>query len=395
MEPTLKRRIGLGLLTAYGVGVIVGAGIYVVVGAVAGAAGIWAPLAFLLAGLVALPSALSYAEFSARLPEAAGEAAYVEAGFQRRWLAIVIGLAIVVAGMISAATVLRGGIGYLLVIWPVGRVALTIGLGLTLTAVAVIGVLESMALVAIFTLIEVGGLILVIWAGFSVPAIESFAAGAVPDWIGITSAIALCFFAFIGFEDLVNMAEEVRNPEKTMPRAILLSLFIAASLYALVSYAAVRSVPADVLGASEQPLALVWEHSRGTSSSFLSAIAVFAAVNGVLAQIVMASRVLFGLGRRSRVLAPFSHAHPRFRTPVLATVLVGGVVILGAVALPIVALAKVTSGVLLGVFMLVNAALIAQKRREPEAPFRVAVWVPWVGLLFAAAALYSAFGDLT
>ncbi|MEC9310837.1 MAG: amino acid permease, partial [Pseudomonadota bacterium] len=107
-EPTLKRRIGPGLLTAYGVGVMVGAGIYVLVGAVAAQAGVHAPLAFLLAGLVAAPTALSYAEFSTRLPRAAGEALYVAEGLNIRALSLLVGLAIVVAGTISAAAVLRG-----------------------------------------------------------------------------------------------------------------------------------------------------------------------------------------------------------------------------------------------------------------------------------------------
>ena len=394
METTLKRRIGLGLLTAYGVGVMVGAGIYVIVGAVAGAAGVWAPLAFLLAGLVALPSALSYSEFSTRLPEAAGEAVFIEAGFQSRWLAVVVGLAIVFAGTVSAATVLRGGVGYLFDILPISHVALTLVLGVVLMLVAIVGVLESLLLVALFTVAEVLGLAVVVWAGFDAAPVETILAPPVPHWPGIASAIALCFFAFIGFEDIVNMAEEVREPERTMPRAILLSLAITAALYGLVSYAAVRSVPVEILSSSEQPLTLVWETSQGSSAKFLSAIAVAAAVNGVLAQIIMAARVLFGLGRRSSFLAIFTQAHPRFGTPVRATLLIGSLVVLGAIALPIVSLAKITSGILLSVFLMVNIALILLKRRNPEAPFRISVWVPWAGTLAALAALAFAFGDI-
>ena len=389
----LKRRIGLGLLTAYGVGVMVGAGIYVLVGAVAGTAGIWAPLAFLLAGLVALPSAMSYSELSARMPEAAGEAAFVEAGFNRRWLAVLVGLAIVVAGAISGAAVLRGGVGYLIAIVPVDPSILIIGIGAALTLVAVIGVLESLALIAVFTLVEVAGLMLVTWAGFSADPVAQWVSGAPPHWAGIAAAVALCFFAFIGFEDLENMAEEVRDPERNMPRGILLSLAITAVLYALVSFAAVRSVPGEVLAASDRPLALVWEAGRDTSSQFLSAIAVVAALNGVLAQIVMAARVLFGLGRRSKWLAPFTNAHPRFGTPVGATLLMGAVVIIGALTLPVAALAKLASAVLLGVFLLVNMALISIKRKNPDAPFRILVWVPWAGLIAALAALAAAIGD--
>ena len=394
MAAPLKRRIGPWLLTAYGVGVMVGAGIYVIVGVVAENAGFWAPLAFLLAGLVALPSALAYAEFSTRIPEAAGEAAYVAAGFGRSWMGVLVGLAIVVSGMISAATVLRGGVGYLQVLLDVDRVVLSVAIGVALTAIAIVGVLESMVFVAVFTAIEVSGLALVIWAGFAAEPVAGLASMVPPVWTGIASAIALCFFAFIGFEDIVNMAEETREPERTLPHAILWSLAITAVLYALVSYVTVRSVPVDQLGASEQPLALVWEAGMGSRATFLSAIAVFAAVNGVLAQIVMAARVLFGLGRRNRALSFFFLANPRFGTPVRATLLVGIVVIVGAVALPVVSLARITSAVLLVVFMLVNIALIVQKRRQPEAPFRIPNWVPWAGAASAATALYAEYGVL-
>ena len=191
------------------------------------------------------------------------------------------------------------------------------------------------------------------------------------------------------------MAEEVRQPEKVLPRAILLSLLITAILYALVSYAAVRAVPLARLGVSEQPLALVWQQARGGSAAFLSVIAVAAALNGVLAQIVMAARVLFGLGKRPGPLAVFHRAHPRFGTPVLATGLIGACVIAGALRLPVAELAGVTSTLLLAVFVLVNAALIALKWRRPEAPFRVPMAVPVLGLVAALAALAVNFGVMT
>lgn len=388
----LKRRIGLPLLTAYGVGVMVGAGIYVLVGIVAGAAGVWAPLAFLLAGIVALPSALSYAELSARMPVAAGEAVFVEAGFQSRTMAVIVGLAVVVAGTVSAAAVLRGGVGYLTAILDVPAIWAMVAIGVALTAVAVIGVLESLAVAAVFTVIEVIGLIMVSWAGFSAEPVADWVNVPAPHFAGIASAVALCFFAFIGFEDLENMAEEVRDPTRIMPRGILLALAITAVLYALVSLAAVRAVPAATLGGSEQPLALVWQAGQGGNAGFLSAIAVAAAINGVLAQIVMASRVLFGLGRQSRGLSGFTAAHPRFGTPVRATMLIGVAVIAGAVALPVQDLALVTSAVLLAVFFLVNVALILLKRRLPQAPFRVPTWVPYVGVVAAAGALILSFG---
>ena len=392
MADTLQRRIGPVLLTAYGVGVMVGAGIYVLVGAVAAEAGVWAPVSFLLAGLVAAPTALTYAEFSTRLPEAAGEAIYVAKGLRARSLALVVGSGIVVAGTVSAAAVLRGGAGYLTAVVDLPPVPVAAVMGGVLLAVAVIGVLESLALAAVFTLVEVVGLALVIHAGFTAPVAEDFAVPGAFVWTGVAAGAVLAFFAFIGFEDIVNMAEETAQPLHTMPRAILWSLAITAALYALVSLAAVRAVPIAQLGASEQPLALVWQAGHGGSGRILSAIAVAAALNGVLAQIVMVARVLFGLGRRSRLFAVFHHAHPRFGTPVLGTLVVGIAVIAGALTLPVAQLAEITAIFLLGIFVLVNAALIAMKRRAPVAPFTVPMAVPVFGLLAALAALLVSFG---
>jgi amino acid transporter len=387
-EPTLKRRIGPGLLTAYGVGVMVGAGIYVLVGAVAARAGVHAPLAFLLAGLVAAPTALSYAEFSTRLPRAAGEALYVAEGLNIRALSLLVGLAIVVAGTISAAAVLRGGAGYLQLVIEVPPVWAIVGIGAALIAVAVVGVLESLALAAVFTLIEVAGLGLVVWAGMQAPPSPDLTA-TWPDLSlmpGIAAGAVLAFFAFIGFEDIVNMAEEVRDPARTLPRAVLYSLAITALLYGGVTYVAVRAVPLEALSASERPLALVWQAGQGGEARFLSGIAVVAALNGVLAQVVMAARVLFGLGDRHAAMALFHRAHPRTGTPVLATLLVGACVIAAALMLPVAVLAGVTSSVLLAVFGLVNLALILLKRRDPAAPFRVPLAVPVLGLLLSVAA---------
>lgn len=390
----LRRKLGLGLLTAYGVGVMVGAGIYVLVGVVIGQAGVWAPLAFLLAGLVALPSALSYAELATRMPEAAGEAAFIERGFNSRTLALVAGLAIAAAGVISGAAVLRGGVGYLAALVPWPEPLLILGLGLILTLIALKGVLESLVFAALFTVIEICGLLAVTAAGFTATPVAEWVSPAAPNWAGIAAATSLCFFAFIGFEDLENMSKEVRDPSRTMPRGILLALATTAVLYTLVSLAAVRAVPHDQIAATERPLALVWETGTGKSAAFLEMIAVAAAVNGVLAQIVMAARVLFGLGRRASWLAVFTETHAKRGTPTRATLLVGAGVIGAALMLPVLALAEVTSAVLLLVFLFVNVALILIKRQTPDAPFRVPVVIPWIGLVAALAALAAASGVL-
>lgn len=400
MTDALKRRIGLPLLTAYGVGVMVGAGIYVLVGAVAEQAGTWAWLAFGLAGLIALPSALSFAELASRVPEAGGAAAYMRAAFRSDTLGVFVGLAMVLAGTISAAAVLRGGVGYLTGIVPISTELGIMALGLGLTAIAIWGVVESLSFAAILTLIEVVGLVLVIVAGLS--AIPAQVEPAVLDQSnimlglsGVLAAVVLAFFAFIGFEDIVNLAEETRDPQRTVPRAIIAALIVVSAIYALVAFSATRAVPPQTLAGSDRPLVLVWQAWSDTPAVFLSAIAVAAALNGVLAQIVMAARVLFGLGRHTAVFSVFHAAHPRLGTPVLASLAVGAGVIICALALPVATLAQFSATTLLVVFVLVNAALLRMKSQgAKEAPFQVATAVPALGLLASLGALIASIGDL-
>ncbi|MGR3714785.1 MAG: APC family permease [Shimia sp.] len=393
MVDHLRRTVGLGLLTAYGVGVMVGAGIYVLVGAVAGEAGFWAPFAFLLAGLVAAPTALSYGELSARVPEAAGEAAFVHRAFGVQFLTILVGAAIVATGVISAAAVLRGGAGYFLTLMSASNVAVIVIMAIFLTAVALYGVIESLALAAVFTVVELAGLGLVVWAGSQAPAVpewsdaRAFAIADVP-WGALSAGAVLAFFAFIGFEDIVNMAEEVKDPERNIPWAILIALGLTTLIYVVVTWVTVRVVPLEDLAVSERPLVLVLQAKGGSGSpELLSAIAVFAALNGVLAQIVMASRVLFGLGRRTKALAVFHHVHPVRGTPTVATLTVGAVVIVAALSANVASLAEITSVILLAAFVVMNTALIVLKRRSPEAPFRVPMLVPVVGLVLSLGAL--------
>jgi basic amino acid/polyamine antiporter, APA family len=304
---------------------------------------------------------------------------------------VAVGVVNVVAGTVAAAAVLRGGVGYLTAILEIPLPWGVLGLGAAMTLIALLGVLESLTFAAILTVIEVAGLLLVIGAGFAAAPVADWTAPPAPAWPGVAAATILAFFAFIGFDDMVNMAEETRDPSRTMPRAILTALAITTLLYMLVTLAAVRAVPREVLGSSDRPLALVWEAGTGRSAAFLSAIAVAAALNGVLAQIVMAARVLFGLGKRSPALALFRHTHPRFGTPVPGTLLIGAAVTLSALTLPVAVLAEVTTQALLIVFVIVNAALIGLKRQAPAAPFTLPMAVPVIGILTCLATLAASF----
>lgn len=368
--PELKRSLSLGMLTLYGLGTTIGAGIFVLVGKVAGIAGGHAPLAFLVASLLAGLSAFSFAALAKRFPESAGEAAYVREGLRSRELARLVGLFVAAAGIVSSGAIVNGAAGYL------GAVAaLDSWLGVCLimaviAGVAAVGIGPSVAVAALVTVAEIGALVVVIGAGLYgegamalVPAVPvvPVSAGA---WVAVLSAAVLAFYAFIGFEDIVNVAEETREVERTLPRAILLTLVFTLLLYVSVSLIAGAVVPADELAASGAPLVLVFERATGLSGALLASVATVSVLNGALIQTIMASRVLYGMGRRGLIPAVFGRVNPRTRTPLIATGFVGGSILVLALALPIESLARTTSFVALSIFVLVNASLIALLRRE-------------------------------
>lgn len=218
--PALKRSMGLFLTVLYGLGVTIGAGIYVLIGAAAGRAGIHAPLAFAIAGIVMALTAASFAELVGRMPVAAGEAAYVRAGFHSERLALLIGVLVISAGIVAAAAITNGSVGYIRTIVDVRPAVLASLVLLVMGSIAAIGMLTSAWVAGAMTLIEVGGLFAIVVAGFlhqpgllvdAVPAVPSFRDAAA--WSGVMAATSLSFFAFIGFEGLVNISEEVKRPE--------------------------------------------------------------------------------------------------------------------------------------------------------------------------------------
>ncbi len=394
MAGGLKRRVGVVLLTFYGVGIMIGAGIYVLVGIVADVTGIYAPLAFLFAGLIAVPTALSYSELVGRVPKAGGEAAFVRSAFGSPTLARIVGLVITLASIVAAAAILRGGVGYATMMIPINPALLTTVFGLGLVAVAIAGAMESLLLAAAFTVIEVIGLAIVAYVGLTGPVSTDWQAAASLSahggYGGLAQGVIIAFFAFIGFENMVNMAEETIEPHKNIPLAILIALAVTALLYAIVTIAVVRTADSAQLAASSRPIALVYELATGRNAGFLAVIAAVAALNGVLAQIVMASRILFGLGHESKTLSVFARAHPKLGTPVLATALAGGSVISAAIFLPVQQLTETTSILQLGIFVLVNLALLVLKRRHPSSAFRVSGVVPWIGMFTSLGALAMA-----
>ncbi|MEZ5651552.1 MAG: APC family permease [Burkholderiaceae bacterium] len=395
--PALARVLSLPLLVLYGLGVTIGAGIYVLIGAAAGRAGIHAPAAFVLAAVAMGFSAASFAELSTRLPVSAGEAAYVRAGLGSARLALLTGLLVVVSALVSSAAITIGGIGYLREFVPLPETMLVVLVLLLLGGAAAWGVLESVSFASLFTVIEVAGLLVIIGAGLwqqpdillRLPEIlPSPRDSAALSAVAATSLLA--FFAFIGFEDLVNLAEEARDPVRDMPRAIFVTLIGATVIYVLVVFVAVSAVPNDELAKSNAPLSLVFERLTGASPAIVTAIAIVATFNGVIVQIVMASRVLYGLSAQRDLPAWLGVVDARTRTPLRATALVVLATMSLALFLPLGQLAQWTSQIILTVFTLVNLSLLRMKLTgavDSPAAFAVPFWVPLIGAIVSVAML--------
>lgn len=382
----LNRTLSLPLVTLYGLGNIVGAGIYVLIGKVAGFAGSSTTLAFVLAMVTAGVTALSYMELAGRYPVSASVSVYLHRAFGRRRLSTAIGLAMAVGGIASAAALAQGFAGYLRSFADLPELVASVGLLLVLGAIAVKGIGESATTAAVLTGLEVLGLLLVIWFGRK--AFGEVDVGrllAVDPAVGIGGVVAgafLAFYAFIGFEDMVNVAEETRNPSRAMPLAILFALLASTVLYLLVVIVATTLVsPAD-LAASQAPLTLVFERSGASNVALLSLIGMIAAMNGVIVQMIMASRILYGLANEGWIHRRFGTVHGTFKTPVVATVAVVAAMVLATAALPLVSLAQLTSLLVLTIFALVNASLIVIKRRGEAHQGSIVVprVVPYLGV---------------
>ncbi|MBR0758976.1 APC family permease [Bradyrhizobium japonicum] len=385
----LRRRIGLPLLVLYGTGVTVGAGIYVLIGAVAGHAQMYSSWAFALAAAVMALTAASYAELATRYPVSAGEAAYVRAAFDSRILSTAVGSLRIATGIISAAAVTVGSAGYVRQLiempTPLVAVAIVIALG----TVAAWGILESVLLAGLLTLIETGGLVWIIVSAVQSdvsfgPALLTPPPIDVKVLSGITFASLLAFFAFVGFEDLANVVEEAKDPQRNVPRAMALTLLITSVLYILIAAISVSVVQPQVLANSSAPLSLVFISVTRISPITFNVIAILSTLNTILAQITMTARVAYGMAQQGDLPRTVGDVHSRTGTPLVATGLVTLAVGALALTLPIEPLAESTALVTLLIFAFVNLALLRVRSRQTRsnaAIVRVPLWIPSLGLV--------------
>lgn len=388
----LARRLGLGALILYGIGDVLGAGIYALVGKVAAEAGRGAWLSFLVSAVLAALTGLTYAEFAARVPKSAGAAAYAGAAFRHRLVPTLVGVLVLASGVTSAAAVSLALHGYLGVFIDVPASAAAV---LFLGGVAFLafwGIRESAAANAVMTAAEIAGLLLVIGAGLLLASRlppSLLAERLTPDQGAgaILSGAVLAFFAFIGFEDLANLADESKDPSKDIPRAMLWAVAASTAVYLLVVASVLWALTPAEAGAAQRPLLAVLEKAGApVPPGAFAAVAILAVANTGLANFVMASRLLYGMAGDGLLPRSLAAVHPGRRTPWVAVLLALAICLALAVTGGAAVLAGTTSLLLVIVFSTLHAGLIVLRRREPAAPglFRAPAAAPWLGLAVSA-----------
>ncbi|MFW9781280.1 MAG: APC family permease [Candidatus Heimdallarchaeota archaeon] len=390
--PKLKRKISLFGLTAYGVGNVLGAGIYALIGEVVGITGNLSWLAFILAAITGAFTGLSYAELSAMYPKSAAEFVYTEQAFNRRILSFILGWIIIFSGILSASTVALGFAGYISDILGIDistmKIIFAIYLILILSVINFIGIKTSTRMNIIFTIIEASGLIFIIVIGiphigsvnyFEMPTLNSFEA--------IFSAVALIFFAYIGFEDIANVAEEVKEPQRKLPKAIVISILITTILYCLTAISVVSILPYSTIAASDAPLREVANEVLGPiGANVISLIALFATANTVLIMLIVTSRMIYGMARDKALPEELSKISPKNRIPISAALFTMIFTIISVLFGDITIVANATVFGVLITFFLVNISLIALRKNKPELerPFKLKPsigWIPIIALL--------------
>lgn len=394
-RPELARKVSLPLLTFYGLGTILGAGIYVLIGEVTLRAGSYSPFAFIASAFIAAVTAYSFARLASMYPKSAGEAAYALAAFKSKWVSALVGLCVVMIGTVSAATMVRGFAGYFIAVVPLPEISVVLGIILLITALSIWGIGQSLMVAALITIVEIIGLLFVIGVVIDINELPSLNIPSVESLVANTPLIFfaafISFYAYIGFEDIVNIAEETINPTKVVPLAILYSLILSTILYVLLSIACTAYIPASVFEHSDAPLAAMVAY-RGLDPTTISIVSVIAIINGALVQQIMAARVLYGMAKQNMFLPAFAAVHSKTQTPILATLSIGILILLLATQLHLVTLAEITSAITLLIFMTVQASLLWITIRSKH-PRILDVAIPTLGILLNAILMYFGFSQ--
>ena len=408
-QPELRRVLGPKLLLLFVIGDILGTGVYALTGDVAGEVGgaAWAP--FLVAFAVATLTAFSYLELVTKYPQAAGAALYAHKAFGLHFLTFLVAFAVMSSGITSASTASKFFAENLVVAFSLdlGTTAvMTIALAFmaVLALINLRGVSESVKFNDVLTLVELTGLLLVILIGFyamsqggadysRVMVFETSADRS--TYVAITAATSLAFFAMVGFEDSVNMAEETHDPTRTFPKVMLTGLGIAAFIYVLVSIAAVALVPVGTLADSETPLLeVVRTGAPGLPmDQIYPVISMFAVANTALINMLMASRLIYGMAKQDVLPRSLASVLPGRRTPwasiVFVTLVAFGLIFVVTQVMgedTVEALGGTTALLLLGVFTLVNVSCLVLRRAHhvDHDHFKAPTVIPVLGAITCA-----------
>ncbi len=397
MRAKLKREIGFIELVIYGVGVILGAGIYVLIGATVELTGNSVWLSFLIASIIASFTGLSYAELSSMFPRSAAEFIYVKKTFKKRLLAFSIGLLEIFGDVVAVSVVALGFSAYFESLFGVPMILTAVSLIGLFSFVNFWGIKESSRLNILFTSIELLGLLLIIFLGMShFGRVNYFE---LPHgFSGLFKAAGLIFFAYLGFEDIVNIGEEVKKPRKTIPKALIVSVIITTLIYILVAVSAVSLVDWKDLRNSNAPLAYIASKSFLGASAFtiLSYIALFSTANTVLIFLIVGSRMVYGTAREGYLPSIFSRIHKKRRTPWVAILAVMIVSMIFVFMADITVVANITNFVIFIIFFFVNLSLILLRYKKPNVKraFKVPInigkfpLIPFLGLISCVVMLF-------
>lgn len=384
----LKRVITLRDAVIYGVGIILGAGIYALIGLAAGIAGNAVWLSFFVAAAIAGCTALSYAELSSLFPKSAAEFVYLKRATGSSLLAFLVGYLTIFTGITSVAVVALGFSTYFRIFLPISPILVSILLIIGLSIINFKGIRESAKLNTICTLITISGLLLIIVFGISYLGNVNYFETPMGDltqnlsvFSSIIGAASLIFFAYLGFEDIANIAEETKNPSKTIPRALIYSLIITTIIYLLIALISVSVVPYAALqqaalhseNAMEGPLALVASTLLGPNAGILmSIIALFATASTVLILMIVSSRMLYGMAEERTLPQILKKVHPINRTPYVAISIVALISIIFIFIGDLSFSALLTNFGVFAVFLSVNVSLliIRYKKNFPKPKFR-------------------------
>jgi amino acid transporter len=363
-ESELKNELNLLEITLVGIGNILGAGIYVLMGKAAGIAGNMVWFSFLFAGATAALSALSYMELASMYPRAGAEYEFVKRAFGER-VGLFVGLLVIYFVVITSSAVALGFGRYFSTLFGSGYLTGTIGLFIFLSFIIVYGIKESARLAILISLIEISGLLIVIYSGL--PYLGTVNYLEFPDLSGIFEASTLVFFAFLGFEDIVRLSQETKEAEKTTPKALLIAIFFTVFLYICAAVIVVSVLDFRVLGISEAPLADVAEVSLGNDAfTLVSWIALFSTMNTVLVVMLSGSRIVYGMAYSGSLPKSLSRVHRTYHTPWVAILGIACLSILFVPFRDITIVANIANFMIFIVFFMVNLSLIKLRYTDPE-----------------------------